>query len=329
MKTENILSCYNGEWVRTMQPFTKAKPYRTLTDYYQSQFGTKVIKVALNGDFSCPNRDGSISDSGCVFCSELGSGDFAGDKSESLESQFSTIKAMMKLKWPEGKLIAFFQANTNTYGPIEKLKSLFETALKLDPDIVGLSIATRPDCLSLATLEYLSDLNKRTFLTVELGLQSIHETTAVWMNRGYLLEVFDEAVRQLRKRNIRCVVHIINGLKGDTPQMMVETVQHLNQLDVQGLKIHMLCVLKNTPLAHEFKKEPFPILTLAEYVQIVVNQIEQLNPDIVLERLTGDAPKDLLIEPLWTMKKFVVTNEIDKELRRRGTWQGIYYPQIT
>jgi len=324
MKTENILTCYNGEWVRNMQ-FSKAKPYRTLTDYYFEQFGTKVFKVALNGDFSCPNRDGSISNTGCVFCSEKGSGDFAGDKSESLDNQFSTIKAVMKQKWPEGKLIAFFQANTNTYGPIDKLKSLFESALTLDPDIVGLSIATRPDCLSEATLDYLEDLNKRTFLTVELGLQTIHEETALWMNRGYPLGVFDSAVAQLRKRNIRCVVHIINGLKGETEEQMLETVCHLNHLDIQGLKIHMLCVLKNTPLEIEYKNKPFPILTLETYVKIVVNQIELMNPSIVLERLSADAPKELLIEPLWTMKKFVVVNEIDKELRKRNSYQGMNF----
>jgi uncharacterized protein len=305
-----------------MLPFTKAKPYRTLTDFYHEQFHTKVFKIALNGDFNCPNRDGSISDQGCIFCSEKGSGDFAGDKEEPLLTQFETIRSMMNLKWPEGKMIAYFQANTNTYAPIEKLKSLYETALLLDKDIVGLSIATRPDAIANETLDYLADLNHRTFLTVELGLQTIHQKTADWMNRGYALDVFEDTVSKLRKKHIRTVVHVINGLKSESKAMMLDTIRYLSKLDIQGIKIHMLCILKNTPLETEFKNQPFPILSLTEYVDIVSDQIELLRPDIVLERLTGDAPKALLIAPEWTLKKFVVTNGIDKELRRRKSWQG-------
>jgi len=223
-------------------------------------------------------------------------------------------------------MIAYFQANTNTYAPIEKLKSLYETALLLDKDIVGLSIATRPDAISNETLDYLADLNNRTFLTVELGLQTIHQETADWMNRGYALDVFEETVGKLRKNHIRTVVHVINGMKSESKAMMLDTIRYLSKLDIQGIKIHMLCILKNTPLETEFEHHPFPVLTLTEYVDIVSDQIELLRPDIVLERLTGDAPKELLIAPEWTLKKFVVTNEIDKELRRRKSCQGSKCP---
>ncbi len=307
----------------TMASFSFFKPYHTLNDFYLEQFHSKVFKVALNGDFTCPNRDGTISDSGCIFCSEKGSGDFAGDKTLSLEEQFQTIKSMMNQKWPEGKMIAFFQANTNTYGPIEKLKYLFEKALSLDKNIVGLSVATRPDCLSNATIEYLSDLSKRTFLTLELGLQTIHEATAKWMNRGYDLNVFEEAIWRLHKKNIRIVVHIINGLKDETKEMMLDTIRYLNKLPISGIKIHMLNILKNTPLETEYHQHPFHLLSLEEYTDTVASQIAMMNPDFIIERLTGDAPKELLIEPVWTIKKFVVTNEIDKLLRKNQWHQGI------
>lgn len=308
-----------------MSEFTYYKPYHTLNDFYLEKFNSKVFKVALNGDFTCPNRDGVISSDGCIFCSEKGSGDFAGDKTDSLEDQFKVIKAMMEHKWPNGKMIAFFQANTNTYAPIEKLRYLYEKALTLDQNIVGLSIATRPDCISSATLEYLTELNKRTFLTIELGLQTIHESTAKWMNRGYSLKIFEKTVKQLLSKNIRVVVHIINGLKDETKDMMLDTIRYLNQFGIHGIKIHMLNILKNTPLETDYQTNPFPILTLEEYVDIVTSQIEIMSPHFILERLTGDAPKELLIEPQWTLKKFVVTNEIDKTLRTKSTHQGIYY----
>jgi hypothetical protein len=310
-----------------MSEFTYYKPYHTLNDFYLEKFKSKVFKIALNGDFTCPNRDGVISTKGCIFCSEKGSGDFAGDKTDTLEDQFKVIKAMMEQKWPNGKMIAFFQANTNTYAPIEKLKFLYERALTLDKNIVGLSIATRPDCISNATLDYLTELNNRTFLTIELGLQTIHETTALWMNRGYTLEVFDKTVRLLLSKNIRVVVHIINGLKNETKEMMLDTIRYLNQFKIHGIKIHMLNILKNTPLETDYLSSQFPVLSLEEYVDIVTSQIEIMNPDFIIERLTGDAPKDLLIEPKWTLKKFVVTNEIDKILRKKSTHQGIKYKQ--
>lgn len=303
----------------------KERPYYTINDYYLERFGTKVYKIALNGNFTCPNRDGSLSSAGCIYCSEPGSGEFGGNKSHDLRSQFEEVKKRMASKWSQGKYIAYFQANTNTYAPIKKLKQLFEEALSLDPDIIGISIATRPDCLPEEVLDYLEDLNKRTFLIVELGLQTIHETTSKLINRGHDLLSFENAVNRLRKRNIHVVVHIINGLPHETKEMMMQTIEKINTYDIQGLKIHMLYIIKNTPLERYYSHNSFHVLTLEEYTEIVANQIENLRPDIVLHRLTGDASKEDLIEPKWSLKKFVVTNEIDKLLRSRQTYQGVYY----
>ncbi len=303
----------------------KERPYYTINDYYLKRFKTKVYKIALNGDFTCPNRDGTFSKSGCIYCSESGSGEFGGDKSLPLKTQFDHVKEMMSLKWKSGKYIAYFQANTNTYAPVEKLKELFEEALTLDSDIIGISVATRPDCLPEEVLDYLEDLNKRTFLIIELGLQTIHETTAKLINRGHDLLSFENAVTNLRKRNIHVVAHIINGLPHETKEMMLETLEKVNSYDIQGLKIHMLYILKDTPLEKYYSNTHFHVLTLEEYTSIVAEQIERLRPDIVLHRLTGDARKEDLIEPIWSLKKFVVTNEIDKRLRARHTYQGVYY----
>lgn len=306
-----------------MNYFTHEKRYNTVNEYYRSKFNSKVFKVSLNGNFTCPNRDGTLSKKGCIFCSESGSGDFAGNPKDSLQKQFDSVKEVMQKKWSDGKFISYFQANTNTYGPIDKIKALFEAALTLDKDIVGLSIATRPDCLSKEILDYLEDLNKRTYLSVELGLQSIHEKSLKFINRGHDLNCFIEGVKELRKRNINVIVHIINGLPNESKADMLETVKLLNKLDIQGIKIHMLFIQKKTELAQFYKNNPFDLLTLEEYVDICVNQIELLNDNIIIHRLTGDAPRDELIAPLWSLKKFVVTNEIDKLLRSKNSYQGI------
>lgn len=305
-----------------MTYFTDAKRYNALNEFYRQTFRSKVFKIPLNGDFTCPNRDGTLSYQGCVFCSEKGSGDFAGHPKEDLKTQFQTMKQIMTKKWPDGKYIAYFQANTNTYGPLEKLKLLFETALSLDDDVLGLAIATRPDCLPESILDYLEDLSKRTYLTVELGLQTIHEKSLDFINRGHDLDTFKNACMALRSRGISVVVHIINGLPGESADEMVSTARYLNKLDIQGVKIHMLYIQKNTTLAHLYAKQPFALLSMEEYVDIVVRQLEVLNDSIIIHRLTGDAPRSELIAPLWTLKKFVVTNEIDKCMRRMNTYQG-------
>ncbi|MGS0972026.1 MAG: TIGR01212 family radical SAM protein [Candidatus Izemoplasmataceae bacterium] len=306
---------------------TKEKPYNTLNNYYQLRYGQKVFKIALNGDFTCPNKDGSKGTGGCIYCSESGSGDFAGNKTFSLNDQFQNIKQMMQKKWKNGLYIAYFQANTNTYKDVETLRTLFEEALSLEPKIIGLSIATRCDALDDAKYDLLEELSKKTHLQIELGLQSIHQETALWMNRGHDLQCFTDAVNELRKRNIDVVVHIINGFPNETPNMMLETSNFLNNLDIQGIKIHMLHVMKKTALGHLYAKEPFNLLTLDEYRDIVVKQITHLKEDIIIHRLTGDSPTDQLIAPLWTKKKFIVMNEIDKYMRANKLHQAIYYNQ--
>ncbi len=308
-----------------MNLMTKEKPYNTLNAFYRNKFGKKVFKVSLNGGFTCPNKDGKSGYGGCIYCSESGSGDFAGNVNLSLNDQFQQVKTMMHHKWSDGLYIAYFQANTNTYAPVDRLRLLYETALSLDENIVGLSIGTRCDAFDEDIYDLLSELNDKTYLQVELGLQSIHEKTSKFINRGHSLECFSKAVIELRKRNIEVVVHIINGFHIETKEDMLETVRYINKFDIQGIKIHLLHIMKNTVLGNMYLKEPFKMLTLKEYVDITTNQIEILNPNIIIHRLTGDAPRDQLIAPFWSLKKFVVMNEIDKILRDRGSYQGIHY----
>ena len=297
------------------------KRYYTLDSFYKEKFHSKIAKVSLNGNFTCPNRDGTKGVGGCIYCSNLKSGDYAGNLEDDIVVQFQKIKDVMLNKWHDAKFIGYFQAGTNTYASIAKLKELFEPILKQE-NVVGLSIATRPDAISTECLDYLSDLNKRTFLTVELGLQTIHDKTSKLINRCHTLEEFEVMVKELRKRNINVVVHIINGLPYETKEMMLETIRYLNKLDINGIKIHMLHILKNTKLADLYEKEHFHVLTKDEYIDIVVSQLELLRSDIVIHRITGDPNPNELIEPSWLIKKFVVLNDIDKELKRRDTYQG-------
>lgn len=297
------------------------KRYHTLDYFYKNKFHSKVFKVSLNAGFSCPNIDGTVGIGGCIYCSSSGSGEFAGNKNDDLITQFETVKEMISKKWPNSKYIGYFQAHTNTYAPLETLKSYYETILKLD-DVVGLNIATRPDSISKECYDYLESLNKKTYLTIELGLQTIHESTSKFINRCHTLECFENCVEELRKRNINVVVHIINGLPYETKEMMIETIKYLNQLDIQGIKIHMLSILKDTKLNLIYKEKPFHILTRDEYVDIVCTQLEYLRSEIVINRITGDPKKEDLVEPDWLVKKFCVMNEIDKEMVKRNIYQG-------
>jgi len=296
------------------------KRYHTLDYFYKHKFGCKVFKVSLNGGFTCPNIDGTVGTRGCIYCSRLGSGEFAGKSSDDLIKQFNDVKGVMNNKW-SGKYIGYFQARTNTYAPVSVLKKKYETILEMD-DVVGLSIATRPDSISDECLDYLAELNKRTFLTVELGLQSIHESTNKLINRCHTLDCFVDMVNKLRERNINVVVHIINGLPYETHDMMIDTVKFINKLDIQGVKIHMLHIVRDTDLAKMYDENPFHVLTRDKYVDIVCDQLELLRPEIVINRITGDPKKEDLIEPSWLLKKFCVLNEIDKELVRRDSYQG-------
>ncbi len=297
------------------------KRYRTLNYELQKKFKSKVFKVSLNAGFTCPNIDGTVGYGGCIYCSKEGSGEFAGDKFKDLVTQFNEVKKVLERKWPNSKYIGYFQANTNTYAPISVLKEKYETILKL-PNVVGLSISTRPDAISDDVLDYLEELNQKTYLTIELGLQTIHEKTSKLINRCHTLECFDEMVKKLKKRKINVVVHIINGLPYETKEMMLETVRHLNKLHIDGIKIHMLHILKNTLLETMYQKQKFHVLTKEEYVDIVCDQLEILRDDIVIHRITGDPKSDDLVEPAWLIKKFGVLNDIDKELERRNTFQG-------
>ena len=302
----------------------KNKRYNSIDRYYKDKYGKKVAKISINGNFTCPNKDGTKGIGGCIYCSKSGSGDFAGDKKLNVIDQFYQIKEVMDNKWPDALYIPYLQANSNTYGSIEKLKSVYEPLATL-PDIVGISIATRADCFNEEIYNYLADLNKRVPLQIELGLQTIHEKTATLINRKTELSEFVNAIKRLREIGIEIVVHIINGLPYETKDEMLETVRFLNSLDIQGVKIHSLLVLKNTDLELLYEKEKFPILTLEEYVDITVNQIELLRPDIIIHRVGADSSLEDLIAPMWTRKKLVVMNEIDKLLRKKDSYQGISY----
>ncbi len=293
------------------------KRYHTLDYYYKNKFNTKIIKVSLNAGFSCPH----LKSGGCIYCSNLGSGEYAGNITDDLITQFVKGKEMMNKKWPNGKYIGYFQARTNTYAPLEILKEKYETILNLK-DVIGLSIATRPDSISDECLEYLSELNKKTFLTIELGLQTVHEETSKLINRGHDLKCFTDMVKKLRDKNINVVVHIINGLPYETKEMMLETVKFLNKLDIQGIKIHMLHILKNTKLEKLYNQNKFDLLTKEQYIKLVCEQLEYLRPEIVIHRLTGDPKIDDLIEPKWITKKIDVLNGIDKYMADKNIVQG-------
>ena len=293
------------------------KRYHTLDYYYKNIFKTKIIKISLNAGFSCPH----LKSGGCIYCSNSGSGEYAGNVNDNLITQFNKGKELMNKKWPNGKYIGYFQARTNTYAPTSILKEKYETILKLE-DVVGLSIATRPDCITDECLEYLNELNKKTFLTIELGLQTIHETTTKLINRGHNLNCFVDMVNKLREKNINVVVHIINGLPYETEEMMLDTVKFLNKLDIQGIKIHMLSVLKNTKLEKLYNEKPFKILTEKEYIEIVCKQLEYLRPEIVIHRIVSGPKIEDLIEPKWLTKRITLFNEIDKYMKEKNIVQG-------
>ena len=300
------------------------KRYYTLDYFYKQKFNSKVFKVSLNAGFTCPNKDGKVGLGGCIYCSKTGSGEYAGDIKKDLITQFNEVKEMMHKKWPKAKYIGYFQANTNTYAPVHVLKEKYETILGID-NVVGLNIATRPDSITDECLDYLEQLSKKTYLTIELGLQTIHDKTSILINRCHSLKCFEDMVKKLRDRNINIVVHIINGLPYETKEMMIDTVKYLSNLDIQGIKIHMLSILKDTKLEELYKKEDFKLITREEYIEIVCDQLEYLREDIVVNRITGDPKISDLVEPDWLIKKVTILNDIDKEMVKRNSYQGIKY----
>ena len=301
------------------------KRYHTWNYYLRNTFGEKVFKVSINAGFSCPNIDGTVAYGGCTYCSKDGSGDFAGNPNDNLIKQFEDIKAMMHKKWPTAKYIGYFQAFTNTHAPVEVLKEKYETILKMD-DVIGLSISTRPDCLPDDVVEYLSELNKKTNLWVELlGLQTIHDKTAKLINRGHNYKTFLEGVEKLKKHNIKTVVHIINGLPGEDYNMMMETAKAVADLNVDGIKIHLLHVLKNTPMENMLNKNMLELMEMDDYINLVCDQLEILPPEMIVHRLTGDGKREDMVGPMWSLKKWEVLNAIDNTMKSRNSYQGAKY----
>ena len=300
------------------------KPYFSLDHYLKQTFGEKVYRLSLNGGMTCPNRDGTLDSRGCIFCSAGGSGDFATAPSLSVTEQITQAKERIRRKSNCRKFIAYFQAYTNTYAPVDYLRPLFLEAIR-DPEVVALSIATRPDCLGDDVLQLLDEPNHIKPVWVELGLQTMHESSARFIRRGYPLSCFEQAVPALRSIGIEVITHVILGLPGESQEQMLETCRYLNTLDIQGIKLQLLHVLKRTDLGLLYEAKPFPVMTMEEYISLLIRCIEQLPPQLVIHRLTGDGPKDLLIAPLWSTRKRTVLNQIHAEFRRRGTWQGKYY----
>ncbi|MBQ8982293.1 MAG: TIGR01212 family radical SAM protein [Lachnospiraceae bacterium] len=289
--------------------------YMSLNRYLRDTFGTKVYKIALDGGFTCPNRDGTKDTRGCIFCSGNGSGDFAGDRNRTITEQIEEGKRLVANKLGKnGRYIAYFQAYTNTYAPVEHLRKLYTEAAE-HPDVVAISIATRPDCLPEETLELLAEINRIKPVWVELGLQTIHPRTAEYIRRCYDLDVYDRAVLELRKRNLITIVHVILGLPGETEEDMLQTVDYVGKSGVQGIKLQLLHVLEETDLADEYRKGVFTCLTLEEYAELICKSIAILPLDMVIHRMTGDGDKKTLIAPLWSMDKKKVMNTLQTAIR--------------
>ena len=297
------------------------KRYHTFNYYLKNKYQSKVAKVSLNAGFTCPNRDGTKGTGGCIFCSSTGSGDFAGNIQDSLEIQFSNVSLLLQNKWPNCKYIAYFQANTNTYGPLKKIKACIEPFIN-KKNVVAISIATRPDCLETDVLNYLAEVNNRCDLWVELGLQTIHDQTGELINRDHNYQDFLDGLNKLRKLKINVCVHIINGLPGETYEMMLETAKAVGQLDIQALKIHMLYVIEKTKLHQLYLQQPFKILSRDEYIDLVVKQLSYIPENIVIERLTGDGNISDLVAPLWSIRKVTILNDIDKLMVAKDYYQG-------
>lgn len=304
------------------------KPYHSLDYDMKKRYGEKVYKIAIDAGMTCPNRDGKCGTGGCIFCSEGGSGDFAISKAahnniDSIKSQLEKGKSLFHTKKTGNLFIAYFQSFTNTYAPVETLDTLYREALD-EPDVTGISIATRPDCLEAPVIELLDSLNKEyrdKFIWIELGLQTIHEETALLIRRGYSLDVFEEAVANLKRIHIPVIVHVILGLPHETPQMMLETCNYLNTMHIDGIKLQLLHVLKNTALAKLYEAKAFEVLDFEEYINIVIDCLEILSEDIVIHRVTGDGPRSLLIAPLWSLDKRRVLNTLHQQMKVRKTYQ--------
>ena len=297
------------------------KRYHSLNYFLRNKFGEKIYKISLDGGFTCPNRDGKVATGGCTFCSARGSGDFAGSRILSITEQFEDRKEMMQKKWKDGKYIAYFQAYTNTYAPVDELRRKYEEALA-QKNVIAISIATRPDCLDDDVLDYLSELNKKTYLWVELGLQTINDETARNFNRGYDFEVFDNSLKKLQERGIEVVVHTIFGLPGETKEDMLKTVDYVAHSGAQGVKFHLLHLMEGTRMVKQYENGELHLLSKEDYIDLICEAVAMIPEEMVVHRLTGDAPRQSLIGPMWSLKKWEVLNDIDKALVDNNIWQG-------
>lgn len=300
--------------------FWGEKRYNNLDYQLKKEFGEKVFKVSLDGGFTCPNRDGKIGHKGCIFCNDTGSGDFAGDRQKSINNQIDEqIEFLGKGK--DKKYIAYFQNFTNTYAPIEYLRKIYMEAIN-HPNIVGLAISTRADCLGVEVEELLMEFDKLTFLWIEIGLQSIHDKSAKIINRGYEFSVFDVTIPKLIKNNLKIVVHVIVGIPHETKEETLETIKYLSKINIWGIKIHLLHIIRDTELHRYYEKSQFKVYGKEEYIDFVVEIIENLNKNIVIHRLTGDGTWSTLIAPLWSKDKRGVLNGINKSFKEKETYQG-------
>ena len=304
------------------------KRYNSLNYYLKNKFGEKVYKVSLDGGFTCPNRDGTISNKGCIFCSDSGSGEFAGSRKKSITNQIDEQLELISKKFPSGNVIAYFQNFTNTYGNVEYLRSIYEEALN-HPRVIGLAIATRPDCIDDKVLDLLKELNKKTFLWVELGLQTTDENTAEIINRGWKLEVFDKVSNSLNNEKIKVVAHIIVGLPNESRETILNSIKYLVEKKVWGIKFHLLHIIKNTALEDLYNDTKFHIFTKEEYISLIGEGISHLNKEMVIHRLTGDGSRETLVEPRWSLNKRGVLNSIEKYLKENNIYQGVSYEKTT
>lgn len=296
------------------------KRYNSINYFLKQKFGEKVFKISLDAGFTCPNRDGKISKGGCIFCNERGSGDFTG-ASKDLVKQFYEGKEIMSKKWKNDKYIAYFQAYTNTYAEVQELKEKYYSVLNLE-GVCGIAIATRPDCLSNEVLELLYEISKKTYLWVELGFQTSNEKTAKLINRGYQNDVYLSAIKDLNLRGIEVVTHVIFGLPGEAVQDMLNTIDFVSATRTWGIKFHLLHLMKNTKMVELYEKGELKFLEQDEYIDLIVDSLERIPAQMVVHRLTGDSPRELLIGPIWSLKKWEILNGIDKRLLERNTWQG-------
>lgn len=297
--------------------------YYTFNEYLINEYGEKVGKLSLDAEMSCPNRDGKISKKGCVFCSDFGSGDFT-LRQKSLKEQIDGQKLVAKNKWKVNKYIAHLQSYTNTYAPVDYLKRIYNQVLE-DEEIVGLSIATRADCLDNEVLDLLEELSNRTNLWLEIGMQSIKEESISYINRGYSHEYLDSKLSELRKRNIKFLLHVIFGLPKETTKEMLQSINYVNKSRAWGIKIHSLYIQKNSPIYTDHKKGLIPELTREKYINLVADSISILDPNIVIHRITGDGDGDYLVSPLWTKDKLKVITDVKMLLESQNIYQGKHY----